>query len=790
MKYARSISGLGLLLLVPGLTGCIIAKRKTEAGEGLARLTVRNLGALVALLNDDTNCGIASDAVQSGAVIVGNPGEKGSVTFVVSGCTINAGTGTVASENCSGDTLTASGAATVDATLTITGLITGDPTTPIVPDNAEAVTFNLEKVTFDDFKIVDSADDNKLTMVDGSVSAKVSPRFGVALDSGACAIATPNLTISDVVYTPTVLFVDTPDSQRNVDIADSDFSAQVGVGANAENTITGVMTVLGREVDVTGDGKLDPAFARADFFADYACTEGLAAPDNFACIDVQTEVGLGSARLSALAYGTIAGLVQANTSCGFASANVTPALTGVPGQDDQSLTLTLNNPCTITLPANTTLPADCNGAAITVGGSFTVTGSSVVRGFNTGNNLQPIVPESRDPAELALTISLNGFSISKSTTPATLNVQSGTLSGVVQPRLFLDTNSGVCSVPAPRPGTGSASLEGISWTAGDITLDNNGTLFTFTLDASDIAAFSGKDDLTPNAFSGSITLSGTEIVVPPGEPLDPDFDPAVADAAVACALPAGVIEAPSEQACSFRQALGDAAARLLIGGAATMISVSDSACLSNTVVTGTPGNPGSSLATTTDCPVAIPSGGINVPDCTGAANLADGNFTLSGSKSTEGLVVSAATVAPLTQNGVTFDDVSAALDDWRFEKTLSNGNSVGSASTTGTIQLTRLTPFLGQADDNNDDIGDGIFTKKTPIAKVEGLSMTSGVITLIVNASPDPSAGELLLTFTVDITDLNLDALVGAVAGEDPERNQRLPHRRRTARHHRSRHSL
>jgi hypothetical protein len=747
--------------------GCI-AKRKTEAGEGLARLTVRNLGAIVALLNRDTNCGIASDAVQSSAVIVGNPGENGSVTFVVEGCTLNAGAGLVASENCQGDTLTASGAVTVDATLTVSGLLTGDATTPVVPADAESVLFSLNKVTFDNFKVVDSADDNKLTMVDGSLSATVSPRFGVAASSGACAIATPNLTVSDVIYTPTVLFVDTPDAQRDVDIADSKFSAQVGVGATAENTITGTMTVLGREVDVTGDGKLDPGFARADFFEDYACTADLAAPDNFECIDVRQEVGLGSARLSGLAYGTIAGIVQANTACGFSSSNAVSVLSGTPGQDDQTLTQTLTAPCTITFPANTALPADCNGDFITVGGSFTVTGSSVLRGFNTGNALQPIVPESRDPVELSLEIDLNEFSIAKSTTPATLTVHSGTLSATARPRLFLDTNSGVCSVPSPRPGTGSAGLENLSWESGDITLDNNGTLFNFTLDAADISAFSGNDEVAPNSFAGSITLSGGEILVPPGEPLDPEFDPQVARDAFACALPAGVIEAPNEQACSFRQVLGNAAARLIIGGAATMVSVADGACLSNTVVSGTPGQPGSSLATATNCPVTIPANGVNAPDCTGAANIADGTFTLSGSKTTNGLVVSAATVAPLERNDVTFDDISAALNNWRFEKTLSNGNSVGSAATSGTLQFARLTPILGEDDANNDNLGDGIFTKRTPIAKVEGVTLDSGVVTLVVNAFPDPLAGELLLTFTVDITDLNLDALIGAVVGETP----------------------
>ncbi|WP_410959330.1 hypothetical protein, partial [Salmonella sp. SAL4433] len=69
------------MALVVGLAGGCIAAKKEAAGGAISRLTVRNLGSVIGLLNADTTCGFSSDAVVSAAVVTGEPGTDGTVVF-------------------------------------------------------------------------------------------------------------------------------------------------------------------------------------------------------------------------------------------------------------------------------------------------------------------------------------------------------------------------------------------------------------------------------------------------------------------------------------------------------------------------------------------------------------------------------------------------------------------------------------------------------------------------------------------------------------------------------------
>lgn len=772
MKHA--FSRVGLALLLPIFVGCI-KEKKQLAGEGLARLTVRNVGAVVSLLNADTACGFASDAVKSAATIVGNPGEDGTVTFTVTDCTINAG-GAVDTD-CSGDTTTSTGSFTATATLTITGLLTGNADTPVVPNSPDSVTFDLQEVSFADFKVVASNSDNSLTNVSGSLSAQVSPRFAVADSSGACAIPTKNVTFSDVTYSSdAVVFLDTADKDKEIEIGGSNFDAQNGIGAdNSENAISGSMVVLGLEVDVTGDGALDPEYDADAFKADYACEDDILIPESFECVDVRQNLAFGSARLSALTFGVAAGLARAQ--CPFIPAG----LAGNIGDDDSVLTLALAADCNLTFPAGTVVSTDCNGETITVSGSFTAKAGSTleVTGYNVGNAAVGVLPTSRRPAEVTADLSFNEFSISKSTAPATFTVHSGDLSGSLQPRFFLDTLTGACTVSSPILGTAPVTFAGVTWTNADITLDNDNTdgvadPFNFSLDTSAINAQSGDEVAVTNELNGSITFSGNNIAIPAGTELEEGFDINVFnDAFQSCA--AGIPDtaiAVADAACSFRQVLGNAAARLMVGSAAASLSAANALCGAATtvVLNGNNFQPGTAVATTTTCPLVIPEAAPGNTDCLGSVVDIDGSVTASAVTTTSGIALDANadgtvdTIVPNVLDAISSDGISLAFSDFTFDKQV-GGVSVAQLTTTGNVTVGNFSPVLAQSDANSDGTGDTVggviplFNKQTPIFSVSGLALANGTAVLVIRNA----AG--LLTFNIDITGANIDAFVGASAG-------------------------
>ena len=74
---------------------------------------------------------------------------------------------------------------------------------------------------------------------------RVSPRLAVATSSGACAIATPNVTFSEVAYGASTVHVTTPDNDFDAEVAGSAIAAQNGVNGDDENSISGTITVTG-----------------------------------------------------------------------------------------------------------------------------------------------------------------------------------------------------------------------------------------------------------------------------------------------------------------------------------------------------------------------------------------------------------------------------------------------------------------------------------------------------------------------------------------------------------------
>src|SRR5262245_37605551 len=74
-----------------------------KVGTGIARLTVRNIGAMVGVTSADASCGFASQAVKDAATVEGAIGEIGSITWRVESCTINLPDWTTYGSDCHGN---------------------------------------------------------------------------------------------------------------------------------------------------------------------------------------------------------------------------------------------------------------------------------------------------------------------------------------------------------------------------------------------------------------------------------------------------------------------------------------------------------------------------------------------------------------------------------------------------------------------------------------------------------------------------------------------------------------
>ncbi|MCC7074335.1 MAG: hypothetical protein IT383_23720 [Deltaproteobacteria bacterium] len=634
------VLGACALLSVAGCPSCA----PQTVGEGVARLTVRNVGAIVTLVNGNSDCGFAATAVLGSPTISGAVGSEGTVTWTVTDCAIDLGDESAISESCTGATTTGSGKVTISATKTVAGILTGNDENPVVPGGPDAATITIDEASFESFRVVSSASDKVLTMVAGSISAVAKPRLAVAASTGACAVATPNVSFSDIVYAPSTVYVDTPDNKFEASVATSAIDAQNGVNGADENAISGTMTVFDAAVDVAGDGLLDPDYVAADFAAGYACADDLAVPESFECADLTPRLADGAARLSVKMLGTIASLIDADTSCGFSSTAVQGAATlaGTPGGTG-TITFT-STACTLAFPSMTMLDADCSGVQTMVQGSVTVTATKVIAGRFTTNAANPVVPTVDQPATITLSLVADDFMVASTANENALLARSGNLTGVVKPTVYVGDETGVCSVSTPNVG-----FEDIAWSNGDLLLTSASGSFALAVGSSDLTAANGTSGSGTNALDGSITIDGSAYDVPGDNAgLDPEFSQTAFDAAWQCD-PDLADPLSHNCAAALGGQLGAGAASLTmrtLGTVTKLVDANTSCGFASAAVGSTPvftgGDLGDDDVTATfslaggGCTITLPANTVVATDCNGVTTSVGGTVVVTGTKAVTG----------------------------------------------------------------------------------------------------------------------------------------------------------
>lgn len=728
----------GLLVLVgacafASLAGCPSCAPQT-VGEGVARLTVRNVGAMVTLVSANTDCGFGATSVLGSPTISGAVGSEGTVTWSVTDCTIDLGDESAISESCTGATTTGSGTVTISATKTVAGILTGNAENPVVPGGPDAATVTISEASFENFRVVSSASDNVLTMVAGSISAVAKPRLAVAASTGACAVATPNVTFSDVVYGPSTVYVDTPDNKFEATVATSAIVAQNGKNGDDENSISGTMTVFDADVPVDGDGLLDPDYVAADFAASYACADDLAVPESFACVDLTPRLADGAARLSIKLLGTVGSLLDADTTCGFSSESVQGAavLAGTPGGTG-TITFT-STACTLAFPSMTMLDADCAGTQTMVQGSVTVTATKVIAGRFTTNPQNPIVPIVDQPATITLSIVADDFMVASTANENALLARSGTLAGVVKPQVYVGADTGACSVSTPNAG-----FEGVAWTSADLLVTSASGSFAVPVSTSSLTAANGTSTSGTNALDGSITIDGTAYDVPgDGAGLDPEYDQAAFEDSWQCD---DELADPLSHNCAAALGgqLGAGAASLTmrtLGTVTKLVDANTSCGFSSAAVGGTPTFAGGDLGdddvtatfslATGGCTITLPANTVVATDCNGVTTTVGGTVVVTGTKQVTGFRTGdpLQPIVPTSFLPAEFD-LSLTFTDFSVVVSASTKSMVVHSGTlAGTVQ-----PRTGL------DSTTGACSIATPNTAFSDVSWTSGAVTVTSDGS-------------------------------------------------------
>lgn len=746
------------------LTACQVESCKSQdVGLGVARLTVRNAGAVTKLIDRDQRCGFASEAVLGSPKLEGATGTLGSATWTVSDCELRFDEPTTALSTCGGVETKVTGKVTVSGTRTVRGTLTGNPNSPIIPGEADAVRLTLE-ARFEDFAARRPDSESALTINSGTLAWIAEPRLAVSASKGVCSIATSNVSFTDVTWRDAMVFVESSGRRFDVDVAGSKFDAQVGRRDAQENFLAGELTVFDNAISFPLPGEepaLDPEYDAAAFFESWACIDDLQQPVEFVCPSLQEKVAQGAARLTANLYGRLADSFDEETTCGFASPAVLgrPVLTGTIGERGGTATWTMGG-CTKTFAMPTTVKTDCFGAQTLLTGTVTARGTKRVSGLLTGDPSQPIIPTSRDPGQAEMTFELSDLRLSDSVSTSALTVKRGSLSGRIATRTGLNTDLGACSIK-----TSVAEMTGLAWRDAELLLESDGNSFSLAVASSSLDAQSGSKNGRENYLAGTLMVNGTNVAIPTRGPpvLDPNYDAARFEQSYACKPKLQLVT--SEEECDFTRPLAVGAARLLVQSVGALGSLvnRDTQCGFDTTsvklrpsqVVGDPGELGLMSWGINDCQLGNPAPTLIDQDCNGGRRMISGTATIDATRTVTGLrerrLLVIDSIIPRTRNAVTVSLGAVQLNQlaaW----SLPQGVNAPTAKLTihsGTLSAV-VKPVLGERMSEQ-----GTFDLATPVSAMTEISLTNARVTLSSGAK----------TFGFTIPSARLDAFNGTYLG-------------------------
>lgn len=756
-----------LFVVASSCGGCIERIAPVEVAAGVARLSIRQAGYLSNLVLKDTTCGFASPRVQRAALVQGQPGQQGAVTYRVTDCTITLTEPLAFAPDCLGAFGTLEGKVTVSGTQRILGTVTGSADTPVIPAGADALRIELD-AKLDGLKLTKSDSKNAITMLSGALHFVIEPKLALHKALGVCAHPTLDLTFHEVRYENARVRVHQANgSSFEVDVPSSNLEAQAGRWGDQENSFSGTLRAWDTVVTlpVPGDPEgLDPSYTRDSYRDSLICEPTLAVPITYACPTLTEQLAHGAARLTVRQVGAIGSLIDADTRCGFSSQAVLAAASvrGTRGQEG-SVTFTLPAPCTISFPTKTSLGKDCSGVEQFATGTLSIVGTKTLRGVLTGDQRQPVAPTIRDPAELVLTTTFQNFHLTSSSSTDALRVKDGTLQATVRPRVALDQRSSICSHT-----TSIATFPELKWSDASLEVTSSGFDFGIEVPSSTLTAQSGAGASSTNTLRGAMVVDGSPVTIPPAG-ADPVLDPSYTEASFVSSFSCapGFQLATSDAMCSFDNVLATNIARLTVQTAGTVASLiqNDTSCgfsalgvkTSPASVTGENGQMGSITWNVSNCRLGLATGTLQLgTDCTGARSMLEGTASVSATRLVTGLRDSQYlifnSIIPRARDAMTITLRDVALTNFA-SSTVAAGDTapyarliIHSGVLSGTVK-----PILGErrSTPGNFDVG-------TPVATFDSVELRNASVTLEVDGK----------SFDVVVPALTVSAQNGAFGGK------------------------
>ncbi|MBX2796581.1 MAG: hypothetical protein KTR31_02895 [Myxococcales bacterium] len=531
-----------LSLLLPGCAQLAPGR----VAEGVAQLTVRDLGGVLLAVNEDATCGFASPAVDGSPEVVGALGGPGTASWTVQDCTIDLGPELVElATDCNGVTTSARGAFTISVVKELQGHYTGDPATPVIPTRPDAVTFEVQRVDFADFEVVKATSDSAMRIVQGTASASLKPQLGLDDTDGACSVATPNLDARDILLTDATAVVTSGKRVFDVDVQRATLDATNGVVGEHENRVDGVVTVWGKAKAVSLSGPadgLDPDYDRAVHEASYQCLDGLAQPVRFEC-PLEPTLVEGVARLVVKNIALVTKETDLDTSCGFSSFTEqlwelisSGALGGLFTGELETIVLDAVD-CQLG-GALEPIYTDCLDTEYLLDGTVVVTASKTVTG-KVSLSANPLQPQDRRSAVIQMDeIQLTEATVVERRSGTSqlepgLTMHDGTLSGIYLPVTGeADDTPGAYFVVIPV-----GEWHGVRLVDSDVTLRQGAMQFPMHVDHTELYAFTGGYLDEANWLYGTVTVDGTVWEIGGADrpiALDPEYDQAQFDLSYEC----------------------------------------------------------------------------------------------------------------------------------------------------------------------------------------------------------------------------------------------------------------
>jgi len=525
MKGSHRAFALGAATAAVLATGCI-EWFPGKVSKGVARLTVRNAGAILMALENDTVCGFSS-GVQP--VIDGELGTIGTATWTVSNCEL--AFVDQLEQDCLGEGQRINGRVVVSASKTITGWISGDPNEPIVPETEDAARLELSAQLFD-FKVETSTGPEWLKMKSGTLQVVAVPRLALVDDAGACAAATPNVLFEEIAYRDAELHVNSSDRSFDVSVPVASLGAQAGIGKSGqENLLWGDITVWDSDESFEAL-ELDPDYDANQYRDSYLCQQNYTLPLSHSC-SLKEELGQGAARLFVRAFGYTYLAVDDDETCGFGGfiGAIPDDMEGIPFVDEKVTAIWNTYGCELAAFDSQLISRDCRNLDVLMRGSATVDARKEVVGeADVGN--PPILPRTRREVTVEIgRMELEDADIWEQGPGAIesyMTVESGTLSGTMHPITGESAaQPGVYSIPTPVVDFSEISVQGAY-----VAVHDQGKTFRFFVERAGLRAFRGSFEDDTNWIAGEILVNGTPVQV--SGDLQPEYSQDVFNATYSC----------------------------------------------------------------------------------------------------------------------------------------------------------------------------------------------------------------------------------------------------------------